>query len=114
MFPFSGEDESSSFFSMKASEPIRFKVEKKRMPFNPHLFFRVVCDVNSYPEFIPSMPGCHIDQATAYEQLKSNKIVKGGFDAPTRIGFNAVSFDYISRVTYEHPQLPVNLHPSCP
>ena len=32
----------------------------------------------------------------------------GKFDATTTIGFNAISFDYLSKVKYNHPILPVN------
>lgn len=38
--------------------------------------------------------------------------MKGSFKAPTRIGFNAVSFEYTSNVSYSHPDLPVRLSPS--
>ena len=62
---------------------------------------------------------CHVQPETRYSQVigksdRSNQSgmrrVRGGFDAPTRIGFNAVSFDYVSRVTYSHPILPIPLH----
>ena len=55
------------------------------------------------------MPGCHADPATKYERQTSPHNITGGFLAPTRIGFNAISFDYKSKVTYKHPILPVNL-----
>ena len=45
------------------------------------------------------------------EQLgkyKKNRI--GKFDATTTIGFNAVSFDYISKVEYNHPVVPINFN----
>ena len=59
------------------------------------------------------MPSCHADPSTKYEEIaKSGKSVRGGFLAPTRIGFNAISFDYTSKVTYSHPKLPVNIHPN--
>ena len=58
------------------------------------------------------MPACHADPATKYEDQNkhTSNIVKGGFSAPTRIGFNAVTFDYTSKVTFIHPKLPVNLN----
>ena len=63
------------------------------------------------------MPSCYADPLTKFESsngngssnLRSSSIVRGGFSAPTRIGFNAISFDYTSKVTYSHPKLPVNL-----
>ena len=59
------------------------------------------------------MPSCYSDPATRYEEVgKFGKTIKGGFSAPTRIGFNAVSFEYTSKVTYVHPCLPVNLYPT--
>lgn len=94
---------------MAKPAPIKFKIKKKHLPFNPHLFFRVIQDVDSYPLFISNMPACHADLATKYENSHPESgIVKGGFSAPTRIGFNAVSFDYASKVTYTHPKLPVD------
>ena len=91
--------------------PIKFSFKKKRLPFNPHLFFRVIQDVDSYPLFIANMPGCHADPRTKYvDSNKANRhSVTGGFSAPTRIGFNAIAFEYTSKVTYTHPKLPVNL-----
>ena len=98
-------------FARKESEPIKFGFSTKRLPFNPHLFFRVVQDVDAYPLFISHMPHCKADLSTQYSRHE-NGVVSGGFEAPTRIGFNAVSFEYTSRVSFEHPSLPVNLHPS--
>ena len=70
-------------------------------------------DVDSYPLFLSYMPQCKADPSSRHEHRgKYGKTVRGGFRAPTTIGFNAVSFDYISNVTYSHPKLPVNLCPS--
>ena len=94
---------------MAKPAPIKFSFKKKRLPFNPHLFFRVIQDVNSYPQFINNMPSCHADPATKYEKQTSPYTITGGFTAPTRIGFNAISFEYTSKIEYRHPTLPVNL-----
>ena len=72
----------------------------------------MIQDVDSYPLFISNMPQCHADPRTKYldtTSRKNNHTVSGGFSAPTRIGFNAIAFDYTSKVTYTHPKLPVNL-----
>lgn len=107
----SNNQSSSSFFTMAKPAPIKFQLKRKRLPFNPHLFFRVVQDVDSYPQFVANMPSCYAEPASKQETV-GERTVKGKFDAPTQIGFNAISFEYTSRVSYVHPILPVNLHPS--
>ena len=69
-WPFTDEDSGGSFFT---PEPIRFKINRKRMPFNPHVFFRVVYDVDNYPKFIPTMPGCKKDRSSAYEVKQTDR-----------------------------------------
>ena len=55
------------------------------------------------------MPESKVDEHTKSERLGKYKTnIHGNFDATTRIGFNAVSFDYISKVSYSHPTVPVN------
>ena len=57
------------------------------------------------------MPNSQVKEATRVEELgKYKKTIRGKFDASTTIGFNALSFDYISKVQYSHPVLPVNFH----
>lgn len=35
--------------------------------------------------------------------------VKGNFDAKCAIGFQIINFDYVSKVTYRHPAIPIQL-----
>ena len=100
-------DDATSFFLPK-QEPIKFKT-RKRLRYNAHRFFRVVQDVDAYQQFIDFMPQSRVHSNTRREELgKYKRNVHGGFDATTTIGFNAVSFDYVSKVSYSHPIVPVN------
>ena len=69
----------------------------------------MVQDVDEYKDFINFMPQSKVDEKTRNEHLgRYKKNMHGRFDATTTIGFNAVSFDYLSKVKYHHPVLPVN------
>ena len=76
------------------------------MPFNAHSVFRVVQDVDSYAKFIKFMTESKVDNSSRYEKTE-NKVTKGGFNASTTIGFQIVSFSYLSQVSYYHPKLPI-------
>jgi len=67
---------------MAKPAPIKFQLKRKRLPFNAHLFFRVVQDVDSYPEFVANMPSCYAEPASK-QQTVGERTVKGKFDAPT-------------------------------
>ena len=82
---------------------------RKRLTHNAHRFFRVVQDVDSYKKFIDFMPESRVHKETKVSKTgQYGKNKNGRFDATTTIGFNAVSFDYVSKVTYSHPVVPVN------
>ena len=100
----------SSFIPTLKQEPIKFKTQKN-LNFNAHRFFRVVYDVDSCQKFIDFMPRSVVDKGTYKDSLgKLKKTIHGEFDATTTIGFNAVSFDYVSKVRYSHPVVPVNFY----
>ena len=66
-------------------------------------------DVDEYQEFLTFMPRSKVDPSTRSEHLgRYKRNMHGKFEATTTIGFNAVSFDYLSKVKYNHPALPVN------
>ena len=79
---------------------------KKKLPFNAHTFYSVVADVNAYAQFLQMMSSSKIDDSTRKERhnLKNDRI-EGGFDANTTIGFNLVSFTYLSQVSYSTPAM---------
>ena len=43
---------------------------------------------------------CKIKESTRKFVSVNERVVKGSFDADTRIGFNAVNFDYISKIDF--------------
>ena len=59
------------------------------------------------------MPHCLVDESTRSEsEGRYGKNVRGSFEADTQIGFRAVSFNYISYITYSHPKTPINFYPN--
>jgi len=65
------------------------------MPFSALRFFSVVKDVDSYSEFLTWIISSTVLQNTAKE-IKTGKQIQGNFDAETKIGFNLLSFTYLS------------------
>jgi ribosome-associated toxin RatA of RatAB toxin-antitoxin module len=65
-----------------------------------------VLDVDSYSHFLKFMTTSKVHHQTKYEKEEQGKIV-GGFEADTSIGFQLVNFNYVSKITYENPALPI-------
>ena len=84
-----------------AAPPIQFETSKE-LPFLAHRFFGVVKDVDAYADFIQFMTSSVVFADTKTERITNNKR-EGAFDAETRIGFQAVSFAYLSQVSYSEP-----------
>ena len=62
----------------------------------------MVRNVNDYQNFVQYMTKSEIFENTHKRSVK-NGVKKGKFDAETTIGFQVVSFAYISKVTYKEP-----------
>ena len=82
-------------------EPITFETTKI-LPFSQKNFYDVVRNVNDYQNFVQYMTKSEIFENTHKRSVK-NGVKKGKFDAETTIGFQVVSFAYISKVTYKEP-----------
>ena len=91
---------------MFATQPIKFTTQKL-LPVNAHYLFRVVQDVDSYSQFIKFMSSSFVLASTRHTTATATHI-RGGFDAKTTIGFQLVNFEYLSRITYTHPLVPVH------
>jgi ribosome-associated toxin RatA of RatAB toxin-antitoxin module len=72
------------------------------MPYSALRFFNVVKDVDSYSEFLNWMLSSAVLQQTK-DEVQTGKTIQGSFDAETQIGFNFVSFTYLSKVSYSRP-----------
>jgi ribosome-associated toxin RatA of RatAB toxin-antitoxin module len=70
------------------------------MPFSQKQFYHVVRSVNDYYRFVPYMTRSDIDKET-HQFNKATK--KGSFLATTSIGFDMITFDYTSKVSYKQP-----------
>lgn len=71
------------------------------MPYSQKNFYRVICEVDDYDQFVPYMTNSYIIKDTVKKQVK-NGIAYGKFDAETTIGFQSlVNFAYISKVSYK-------------
>lgn len=65
-----------------------FYQEKIKVPFSSMQMYNLICDVESYPEFIP-----WIEDAAVYQKINNN------FNADLKIGFNHFKLSYSSAVT---------------
>ena len=62
----------------------------------------MVANVSDYYNFVPYMTKSEVFEETHKISTKKGK-KKGKFEAETEIGFNAVSFAYVSKVTCVEP-----------
>lgn len=87
-----------------STTPIQFNT-KKEIPSSALRFFSVVKDVGAYSEFLNWMLSSVVLKQTERE-VQTGKKIEGSFDAETQIGFNLISFTYLSQVSYSRPVNP--------
>ena len=61
-----------------------------------------------YQKFIPWISKSLILPGSLHEIEDPKGIIKGSFDGETKIGFSAVNFAYVSKVTYETPSVVIS------